>query len=215
MAFGDVRKCPVCPAYWIEDDQMYEDPAVCPQCGTDSGDFINQYARGKSGNLSRELVLNGGFEYFSGVIDDGKSNIFENWINYYVYDPDGYIVEAVSDCYEGGAAVKLSHAYGTLRRRIEQEIIDPLALAGGDFRYSFWTKGDGASGFCRMSLYPVGGQFFELDTQITGTIYTLFQGNVTIDADNDKIIYAFGDLPDAIERACFVDKVSLKKILTD
>lgn len=40
MAFGDVRKCSVCPAYWIEDNRMYIDPNVCPACGADAGDFI-------------------------------------------------------------------------------------------------------------------------------------------------------------------------------
>jgi len=41
MAFGDVRKCPACPATWIEDDQMYEDPEVCPHCGADAGDYMS------------------------------------------------------------------------------------------------------------------------------------------------------------------------------
>jgi len=38
MAYGDIRKCSACPAFWIEDDQMYEDPNTCPHCGVDVGD---------------------------------------------------------------------------------------------------------------------------------------------------------------------------------
>jgi len=28
-----VRVCQQCGALWVEDDQMYEDPARCPRCG--------------------------------------------------------------------------------------------------------------------------------------------------------------------------------------
>ena len=71
-----------------------EDPNVCPGCGVDAGDVMREFARGGPGNLSRELLLNGGLEYFSGVIDDGKSNVFENWTNYYVNDAGGKKIEA-------------------------------------------------------------------------------------------------------------------------
>ena len=29
-----IRTCRQCRAVWIEDDRMYEDPEVCPHCGT-------------------------------------------------------------------------------------------------------------------------------------------------------------------------------------
>lgn len=64
MAFGDVRKCPACPEYWIEDDQMYEDPNVCPHCGVDAGDIMKD----RFGGLPKwvpspaELIPNGTFD---------------------------------------------------------------------------------------------------------------------------------------------------------
>lgn len=209
MAFGNVRKCPVCPAYWIEDDQMYEDPAVCPQCGNDSSDFMNQYARGKSGNLSRELLLNPGFEYFAGVIDDGKSNEFEHWRNYYVNDPAGKKVEAVSDCYKGGAAVKLSAASGTVR--ISNEPSHPVIIPGGNFRYSFWTKGDGGAGYVEFRAYPSEAGWHTVDTQYVTGIYKRFSGDVVIDPAV-AIYYQFTVLGNG---SCWIDAISLKKILTD
>lgn len=29
-----IRKCPACPAVYLEDAQMYEDTNICPACGS-------------------------------------------------------------------------------------------------------------------------------------------------------------------------------------
>lgn len=66
MAFGDVRKCPVCPGYWIEDNQMYLDPEICPQCGADAGDYIGLRAHG-AGPSKYVLGLDDGDDF---ALDD-------------------------------------------------------------------------------------------------------------------------------------------------
>ena len=30
-----IRVCPSCTAIFVQDDRMYEDPSVCPRCGSD------------------------------------------------------------------------------------------------------------------------------------------------------------------------------------
>lgn len=211
MAFGDVRKCPVCPAYWIEDDQMYEDPAVCPQCGTDSSDFMNQYARGKSSNLSRELLLNPGGEYFAGQIDDGKTNIFENWDNYYITDTQK--VEAVSDCYEGGAAVKISSDAGPQRYYFVQNIYNPLMIAGGNFRFKYRWKGDGVTSYAKCQIAVVGGTGSTFIIPSPTSVWTLAQLDVAISVCT-HVEFQLGVFGSG-SRYCFIDACSVKKILTD
>ena len=43
-----IRVCPSCTAIFVQDDRIYEDPSVCPRCGSDLAAALREGVGGRT-----------------------------------------------------------------------------------------------------------------------------------------------------------------------
>lgn len=113
-----------------------------------------------------ELLLNGGFELFTGTADDDTTDTFDAWTN--ATDKWGNRVEATTSAHTGNYALKFSSL--EVGREVYQEA---TTLPGAYKRLMFYTHGDGTvSG--RYALYDVVNATWlcEADTGVIDTAWT-------------------------------------------
>lgn len=89
---------------------------------------------------TRDLVLDGGFENFTGTADDGVTDDFDDWIEAGSYEYD--TIEAATGPFTGAYCLKVVRNTGG-DPYVYQDISVTEMPVRCMIRLSFWTKGDG------------------------------------------------------------------------
>ncbi len=124
--------------------------------------------------LGAELLLNTGFEDFTGTADDGNTDDFDHWVEYGTGDGD--IVEAVTTVNSGDYAVKIT--YGNNGCGLYQQVtVEPETL----YKLEFYTRGD----------YWVAGRYMVRDVTHDTTIIDATSTGVTWPVGFQKVTAYF------------------------
>lgn len=147
-----------------------------------------------------ELVINGGFEAYTGTQDDGVTDTFNGWTSY------SGLVEATATAHSGSDAVKLTYGNNVL-------IYNTLnVVAGATYTFSFWSRGDGTNSL-HYSIYDLDHSYATIAVAYgaSGINYQLVTATITIPAGCTHInpqftVYNSGN--------AYLDDVSFRQIAT-
>jgi hypothetical protein len=157
-----------------------------------------------------EILTNGGFEDYTGTLDDGQTDSFTDWTN---YNAAKGIIEATATAHSGGVALKITNINGV--DRIDLQRIIPV-VPGATYTLSMYVRGDGTnSPWYRIGNVtgstPVIESSGATPIKITGTSYQLFTKTFTAPADCTSIaLYLYGSYQKA-GSVVYFDDVSLKR----
>jgi len=160
----------------------------------------------------KNLVVNPGFETFTGTADDATSDTFTSWTNYV---PDaGDKALAITGGRTGTAgtySLKIIRGAGAARPYVKTNNQRIATAAGTICQLSFWTKGDG-TGQGRYAVYAQGaGSYAKAVTQtgVSAATWTEVTTTFTVPASTTYLeLYLYGC--DNNTESCFFDDVVLK-----
>lgn len=136
-----------------------------------------------SENLERgpDLVVNGGFESYTGSQDDGNADTFTGWT---ATNSGGSHCEATATVHAGTNALKLTQTSANA------SMAQTITVTPGNYILSFWTTGDGTNPG-RYNVYDVTHASYLRATISTGRTadspYTLYQYNIAVPAGCTQI----------------------------
>ena len=134
----------VCTATIGDKERFTAKVKGCPENALGCTEYI------RTTNTSN-ITANGGFETFSGSIDDGPPDSFSGWT------PTGVSAEAVSDSHGGGVAAKISGSGG---QEWQSAFDTKFPLNGQSTTLTFYGKASGCAGFFGMRTTAGGADYF-------------------------------------------------------
>lgn len=158
-----------------------------------------------------ELVVNGGFESYTGTPDDAGTDAWAGWGADETPEHFAYAQAVTSVKHGGAAAVKLTtgSTYGVAR--VVQVIpVEPST----EYTLRYWTRGDGGNGQIAVGLLDADeaneylGRFFYADSGVTGAAWTERRVTFTTSAGCNNLALNFWN-PWALNSYALVDDVSL------
>lgn len=168
----NLSKLPRAPSVYVE--ELGDFWVVPPTSGDEPDWFIKYNIFDKNwtqrdiqeDTLGDNLLINSGFEDFTGTPDDGLEDTFTGWFNFGVGSGD--MVEAVTTKKELSYACKLTT--GLAGCAIYQNV---SVEAERTYRLSFWTRGDGAvaGNYAVYDLSNGKDIITFTSTEVTGTVY--------------------------------------------
>ena len=161
--------------------------------------------------VGAELLLNGGFEAYTGTANDATSDTWTGWQTVETPEHFAYVQAVTTAKHGGAAAVKLTtgSTYGSAYLT-QTTAVEP----GTEYTLRYWTRGDGGSGQISVALHDAdhagqyGGRFFYADSLVTGSAWTERRVTFTTPAGcNNLTLYVWN--PSALNSYALVDDVSL------
>lgn len=172
-------------------------------------DAAHGYTATQQREMGPEMLVNGGFEDYTGTPDDATSDTITGWRNY-ANDGAGNSARIVTSTKHSGAtAVLITHGVGSSPGILAQDVdVEPNT----EYTISYWTRTGANNGQVALALHAVPAQetIYIQDSTVTTTDWTqVVYSFATPVATTRLAIYFF--TPTVDNASAYLDDVSMRR----